>query len=44
LGDARATALALRALIPMLEARDITTVGELNIACDQHARLIRRVT
>jgi len=44
LGDARATALALRALIPMLEARDITTVGELNIACDQHARLIKRVT
>lgn len=44
LGDARATAFALRAMIPMLEAVGITTVGELNQACDRHARLIKRVT
>lgn len=44
LGDARATALALKALIPMLEARGIATLGALNAACDQHARLIKRVT
>jgi DNA polymerase-3 subunit epsilon len=44
LGDARATAFALRALIPMLEAQGITTVRALNAACDQHARLLKRVT
>ena len=41
LGDARATAHALRALLPMLEARGITQLGALLAETRKHGRLLQ---
>lgn len=40
LGDARATALAVTRMLPMLEARGIVKLGELIAEFDQHTRVI----